>query len=250
MPRPRKKPDYDAGKLMEQLIQEIVDAYLYPQELLSDESGRTPLNVLAEEFSLSSLKVRKLLVTAGVYDTPICRRVQELYAVGKTVKEIQHLTGLSAASVSGYLPYRKTVYKLEDRTVLAERLQRYRKRKQAVQKVMELLMYGTEEEVIEAVWNAVCRFEGYSFETVQGLRFHYKVGGKELFFSRKEKSVTRATVDKAVKTVLELQRQRKEISGPKKLNCFGDSYLYPVFMRIGLISKTQFKSSTDEKMKD
>lgn len=246
MPRPRKKPDYDAGKLMEQLIQEIVDAYLYPQELLSDESGRTPLNVLAEEFSLSSLKVRKLLVTAGVYDTPICRRVQELYAVGKTVKEIQHLTGLSAASVSGYLPYRKTVYKLEDRTVLAERLQRYRERKLAVQKVMELLMYGTEEEVIEAVWNAVCWFEGYSFETVQGLRFHYKVGGKELFFSRKEKSVTRATVDKAVKTVLELQRQRKEISGPKKLNCFGASYLYPVFMRIGLISKTQFKSSTLE----
>ena len=250
MPRPRKKPDYDAKKLMDQLIDEIVNAYLYPQELLSDENGRTPLNVLAEEFSISALKVRKLLVTAGVYDTPICRRIQDFYAAGRTAKEIQQLTGLSAASISGYLPYRKTIYKLEDRTVLAERLQRYRKRKQAVQKVMELLMYGTEEEVIEAVWNAVCWFEGYSFETVQGLRFHYKVGGKELFFSRKEKSVTRATVDKAVKTVLELQRQRKEISGPKKLNCFGASYLYPVFMRIGLISKTQFKSSTDEKMKD
>lgn len=59
--------------------------------------------------------------------------------------------------------------------------------------------------------------EVYSFETVQGLRFHYKIRGKELFFSRKEKSVIRATVDKAVKTVLDLQRQRNEISGPKKL---------------------------------
>lgn len=250
MPRPRKKPDYDAGKLMDQLIDEIVNVYLHPQESLSNENERTPLNVLAEEFSLSALKVRKLLVTAGVYDSPICRRVQELYAVGKTVKEIQHLTGLSAASVSGYLPYRKTIYKLEDRTVLAERLQRYRGRKQAVRKVKEQLTHGTEENVIEAVWNAVCWFEGYSLETVQGLRFHYKVRGKELFFSRKEKSVTRATVDKAVKTVLELQRQDKEISGPKKLNCFGASYLYPVFIRIGLISETQFKSSTNEEMKD
>lgn len=243
MPRPRKKPDYDAKKLMDQLIDEIVNAYLHPQKLLSDENGRTPLNVLAEEFSLSALKVRKLLVTAGVYDSPICRKVQELFAAGKAVKEIQHITGLSSASVSGYLPYRKTIYKLEDRTVLAERLQRYRERKQAVQKVKEQWMYGTEENVIEAVWNAVCRFEVYSFETVQGLRFHYKIRGKELFFSRKEKSVTRATVDKAVKTVLDLQRQRKKIFGPKKLNCFGASYLYPVFIRIGLISETQFKSA-------
>ena len=132
MPRPRKKPDYDAKKLMDQLIDEIVNAYLHPQKLLSDENGRTPLNVLAEEFSLSALKVRKLLVTAGVYDSPICRKVQELFAAGKAVKEIQHITGLSSASVSGYLPYRKTIYKLEDRTVLAERLQRYRERKQAV----------------------------------------------------------------------------------------------------------------------
>ena len=88
MPRPKKKPDYDVKKLMDQLIDEIVNAYLYPQERLSDENGRTPLNVLAEEFSLSALKVRKLLVTAGVYDTPICRRVQDFYAAGRTVKEI------------------------------------------------------------------------------------------------------------------------------------------------------------------
>ena len=80
-------------------------------------------------------------------------------------------------------------------------------------------------------------------DEVANAYLHHKIRGKELFFSRKEKSVTRATMDKAVKTVLELQRQRKEISGPKKLNCFGASYLYPVFIRIGLISETQFKSA-------
>ena len=79
------------------------------------------LDALGDEFSMSSLKIRKLLVTAGVYDTPLCRRVQEWYESGKSVKEICSLTGLSAASVSGYLPYRRTVYKLKERTLLAER---------------------------------------------------------------------------------------------------------------------------------
>lgn len=41
MPRPRKKPDYDVKKIMDQLIDEIVNAYLHPQESLSDENERT-----------------------------------------------------------------------------------------------------------------------------------------------------------------------------------------------------------------
>ncbi len=36
---------------------------------------------------------------------------------GKSVKEIQTITGLSAASISGYLPYQKTIYNLEESMV-------------------------------------------------------------------------------------------------------------------------------------
>lgn len=235
MPRSRKKPDYNAEELMDQLIQEITDACLHPQGRLSSENGKIPLNVLAEEFSLSALKIRKLLVTAEVYDSPVCRRVQDLYAAGKNVKEICQLTGLSAASVSGYLPYRKTIYNLDERTVLADRLQRYRERKKAVQRIAKLLPGGVSEEIYQSVWDAVRLFAGYSFRTAKGLRFIYEVRGNEIFFSRKEKSVTRSTVEKATETALELQRCGKEITGPKQLNCFGASYLYPVFQRIGVI---------------
>lgn len=235
MPRPKKKPDYDSEKMMEQLIEEIADAYLHSQGHLQDEDGRVPLNALAEEFSLSALKVRKLLVTAGIYDSPSCRRVQDLYAAGKNVKEICQLTGLSAASVSGYLPYRKTIYNLEERTVLADRLQRYRERKKAVQRVEEMLPCGISAGLYNAVWDAACLFAGYPFRTARGLRFTYEVRGNEIFFSRRGKSVTRSTVEKATETALELQGHGKEITGPKQLNCFGASYLYPVFLRIGVI---------------
>ena len=48
---------------------------------------------------------------------------------------------------------------------------------------------------------------------------------------RKEKSLSRSTVDLALRTALE-----KEIKGPKALGIPGaGSYLYPMFVRFGII---------------
>lgn len=105
-------------------------------------------------------------------------------------------------------------------------------------------------EIFCAVWDAICLFAGYPFETVQGLRFRYEVRGKEIFFSGKEKSVTEASVRKAVKTALELQRQGSRITGPKKRNCFGAGYLYPVLIRIGLIDLQEEAKMPEEGMPD
>ena len=49
---------------------------------------------------------------------------------------------------------------------------------------------------------------------------------------RKEKSITRATVMKAYRKVVEL---RGDVKGPKVLGTFGASYLYPIFVKMGLI---------------
>lgn len=51
---------------------------------------------------------------------------------------------------------------------------------------------------------------------------------------RKEKSITRATVMKAYGKVVELEG---EVKGPKALGTFGASYLYPIFIKMGLIKK-------------
>ena len=71
--------------------------------------------------------------------------------------------------------------------------------------------------------------------TAKGLRFHYSIKGNEIYFSRKEKSVTRATANIALEKTVELQRKGVVITGPKMLRCFGASYLYPIFIRIGVI---------------
>ena len=53
-----------------------------------------------------------------------------------------------------------------------------------------------------------------------------------MFVNRKEKSITRATVNLAFEKGLEL---KSVVTGPKKLGVFGASYLYPVFVRLGVI---------------
>ena len=120
MPRPKKKKN-NMEKLSQRVLEAVTDAYLNPTEDTADENGKMSLNVLANEFSMSRIKLRKLLITSGVYETPISRKVNELYNSGKTVKEIQTITGLSAASVSGYLPYQKTIYNLEESTLVSRK---------------------------------------------------------------------------------------------------------------------------------
>lgn len=232
--RLKKNKGINTDDLTTQLIEAVTDMYVNPPENTADENGRMYLNLLAEEFSMTSIKVRKLLITSGVYQTDISMRINDLYKSGKTIKEIQEIVGLSAASVSGYLPYQKTVYNLEVSTDVANRLRKYRKRKTMVDKLAAEVETGA-EPTKDLLWETITAFEDYPFKTAKGLRYYYTVKGNELFISRKEKSVTRASVNMAFETAIRLQREGSEITGPKMFGCFGASYLYPIFIRIGVI---------------
>lgn len=225
-----------SSELIDQLLQSISEVYLNPPEGTADSDGHMKLNILAEEFGMTWMKVRKLLITAGVYENPISTQINALKAQGKTVKEIQAITGLSNATICGYLPYEKVVYNLEQQSDLAERLKRCRKRKKAVEYLSDMVSAEDDIEAIEDVlWDTLLLFEGYLFRTVKGNPFHYRIKGKELFIDRKEKSVTKSTVNMALKKVLKLQSEDILVTGPKMIGCFGDSYLFPVFVRIGII---------------
>ncbi len=84
----------------------------------------------------------------------------------------------------------------------------------------------------EHLWAALVEFEGRSFYTAKNLEFTYVIRGGELFVSRKEKSITRATVELAFQRAFSL---KEEATGPKKLGVFGASYLYPIFIELGII---------------
>ncbi|WP_418750621.1 hypothetical protein [Frisingicoccus sp.] len=236
--KPKKKPDYDSGQITEEVLGAAVAAYR-PVE------GKHPsLQTIADELNrqgikgLNPLKVRKLLITAGVYKSKTADQVLELWNTGSSVKSIQEQMRLSRASVNSYLPYSKIIYKLDEvpggeRSVNADRQKLFRDRKGAVKQMRDLLdESGDNERLEEHMWDTLNLFQGYPFLTAKGLKFTYTLKGNEIFFSRKEKSVTRAKVDLALQKAVEKEGL---VSGPKKLDCFGAIYLYPVFQRLGII---------------
>lgn len=80
------------------------------------------------------------------------------------------------------------------------------------------------------VWDAIVRLQGCVFVTCRGMEFVYEVRGGELFVDRKSKSITKSTVRMAY----EKARALEVVAGPKKLGTFGASYLYPIFVTLGV----------------
>lgn len=254
MGRKQKHPEHKdrAATLMNNLLDEVVSLWTEQEE--------PELKAIAEECELSPAKLRKLLITAGernhvaYYSSPVSDHILSLYRQSRSVKEIMEATGLSKSSVVGYLPH-KSVYNLDTMSAECERIRLHRARKSAVSDLHTHL--GLPDESLW-LWHCVIAFENYPFKTsgsgcLPGVKFKYTISrntgssghyyngeavddfGNELWVTtggeEKKKSISRSTVDLALKRVQEL-----EIKGPKALGVPGAaSYLYAMFVRFGLV---------------
>lgn len=107
---------------------------------------------------------------------------------------------------------------------------------------MQYHTIASEED--EQLWQQIIAMEGQPFTTARGLEYTYHVkrnrNGEmlgEIIFDRKEKTVTRNTILLAYQKAREVQTAEGCVSGPKKLGVFGASYLYPIFLHMGICSK-------------
>ena len=87
----------------------------------------------------------------------------------------------------------------------------------------------------DVLWEELSQMQGETFRTARGLEFTYAIRGNELFVDRKDKSITRSTVDLTYRKAMDLLRAGEVVDGPKKLGTFGASYLFPIFIRLGVI---------------
>lgn len=122
----------------------------------------------------------------------------------------------------------------------SKQAEKIRELKELVQK--EINGAGMAQAVLEdALWDALVLLAGKSFETAKHLNYSYSIKGYEMFVSRKDKSITRSTVNLSLWNAMELQKAGLPVSGPKKLKTFGASYLYPIFMEIGVIVQDEIE---------
>lgn len=84
-------------------------------------------------------------------------------------------------------------------------------------------------------WAMLQAHEGETFYTCKGLPFCYQIRGGELFVDRRSKSITVSTIANALERIQQREADGDLITGPKKIGCYGASYLYPIFLQLGLI---------------
>ena len=248
-----KKKITDPEGSMEELIARAVEAAKAPftpdrkADLLS-------LRSVAEELGTTVIRTRKLLITAGYFESQTAQSVQCLKAEGKSIEEIGATLRLKPAAVYGYLLYDNLAYNLPETTSNADRHKRYR----ATKKLREAVDTDNAEKISAALWRCVIVFEGYPFSTSgrgsrSGVEYTYKVSrkggpggrhynganvgdyGNEMWVvmdgEKKEKSISRSTVELGFQKYLEVLKTEGTVSGPKKLGVFGASYLLPLFQR-------------------
>lgn len=240
--RKKLKPEYDAGKNLKEQMDNAVALY----------NSEMSLQAIGEELGLNPIKVRKLLITADVYESEVAEKVRDTFeeyretqnykeAILSTANALQ----LSKVSVTSYLPYKKGVYfpstaEKEKISVGAERQRRYR----AVKKLRK-------EPTEEHLWDVILIYSGVRFKTYSSLPFTYEVRKgrngeytKELWIDRREKSKSLAWSS----IVLALGNiKEKVVDRPKALGDIrGVTYIYGMFYRFGLID---VPDEVKEKMK-
>ena len=228
--RKKLKPEYDGGKNLKEQMDAAVA--LYGEEC--------SLQSIADALNLNPIKVRKLLITAGVYESEVAEKVQATFEEYRETQDYKtsilstaNTLKLSKASVTSYLPYQKGVYfpstEKEKISVGAERQRRYRAMKRWRANPTE-----------ENFWGVVVSYAGVGFKTYSGLPFSYEVRKgrngeytKELWIDRREKSKSLAWSS----IVLALKNIKGEVvDRPKALGDIrGVTYIYGLFYRFGLI---------------
>ena len=230
--RKKLKPEYDAGKNLKEQMDAAVA--LYDSEM--------SLQTIGDALNLNPIKVRKLLITDGVYESEVAEKVQDTFeeyretqAYKTSILSTAKALNLSKASVTSYLPYQKGVYfpstaDKEKISVGAERQRRYRAMKR-------WRAHPTEENF----WGVVLAYAGIKFKTYSGLPFSYEIKKgrngeytKELWIDRREKSKSLAWSS----VLLALKNIKGEVvDRPKALGDIrGVTYIYGMFYRFGLIN--------------
>lgn len=231
--RKPSKPEYSAAKNLAQQMEAAADLH----------TDKMSLQAIADTLSLNPIKVRKLLITAGVYKSDAAKLVRQTFdtfretqdyktSVSSTMAALQ----LSRPSVTSYLPYEKGVYFPEHADAAnistgAERQRHYRA-------VVALKKNSCEENL----WKCVVAFRGYKFKALSGLPFTYKLKKgrgdeftKELWIDRREgsKSLAWSSVLLAYHNIGKIG---EVVDRPKALGDIrGVSYIYGMFYRFGLI---------------
>ena len=207
--RKKLKPEYDAGKNLKEQMDAAVALY---EEDYS-------LRFIADALTLNPIKVRKLLITTGMYESEVAEKVQDTF---EEYRETQN--------------YKEAILSTASTLELSRAMKRWRA-----------------DPIEENFWDVVLAYAGVKFKTYSGLPFSYEIKKgrngeytKELWIDRRENSKSLAW--SSVRLALgHIKKVGEVVERPKALGDIrGVTYIYGMFYRFGLIN---VPDEAKEKMK-
>ena len=109
---------------MDELYQKIIDTY----------KENASVNKTAEQLGTYPIKVRRVLITEGIWHSKTSDQIAKLTEQGLTVSQIADRLVISEKNVQSYMPYSRGQYGGEDRSNEAIRSEEYRGRMQTAAK--------------------------------------------------------------------------------------------------------------------
>ena len=116
MGRPKKNPDYNPERARDELVRVVSDFYLNPpSEDATGKDGKTRMKSMELEFGLSMGKIRKLLVTGGVYSfekdgVELVSEIARLREEGLSDNEIMEKLSIKKSLLNALTPYQRGTY--------------------------------------------------------------------------------------------------------------------------------------------
>ena len=150
----------------DEFLTQLAQDYLNPARLQdgtknTDRNGHTRLASLQTKYGLSSLKLQKLLVTAGVYE-PVKSdssyyEIKKLFEAGKNTEEIMKELSLSKGLVNACIPYDRGAKELDkigvDISSAAERKRKQRSNEEMKKENSLDILAKTMSD--DALWTAI-----------------------------------------------------------------------------------------------
>ena len=122
----------------------------YYQGTISDTQPEGSIRETAHKFAITRTKTRKILVTCGVYNTPLARRIAILRKQGMSIEEIAAEVSMSLSTVSTYLSYENKIDGSLAPSAHAARVRQYRSYERQQKQRFSSLKESSKQEDVES----------------------------------------------------------------------------------------------------
>lgn len=106
------------GRITEKQVKEIINLYSINRSILETSKA----------IGVSTVKIRKILITEGLWESDTSIKIGNLLKQGLTTEEIAETLHMSVKNVQAYMPYERGIYRGEGLSLEAIRSEKYRNR--------------------------------------------------------------------------------------------------------------------------